>query len=77
MTTGSGKDTVTRLRQSRPKAAKNRFGRGVIITKRGEIPFFIGGKMKAPKINGDIWFNSHQLTEDDLKGKVVLVDFWT
>jgi thiol-disulfide isomerase/thioredoxin len=77
MTTGSGKDTVTRLRQSRPKAAKNRFGRGVIITKRGEIPFFIGGKMKAPEINGDIWFNSHQLTEDDLKGKVVLVDFWT
>jgi len=29
-----------------------------------------------PEIKGDIWFNSKPLTPDDLKGKLVLVDFF-
>ena len=32
---------------------------------------------KQPDIVGNIWFNSRPLTPEDLKGKVVLVDFWT
>lgn len=32
---------------------------------------------RMPPIAGDTWFNSKPLTADDLKGKVVLVDFWT
>lgn len=32
---------------------------------------------KIPEITGDIWFNSKRLSPADLKGKVVLVDFWT
>jgi thiol-disulfide isomerase/thioredoxin len=33
--------------------------------------------MHLPKITGDTWFNSPPLTPEDLKDKVVLVDFWT
>jgi thiol-disulfide isomerase/thioredoxin len=33
--------------------------------------------MRAPKIIGDTWFNANQLDENDLKNKVILVDFWT
>ncbi len=33
--------------------------------------------MKLPSISGDIWINSKPLSSDDLKGKVVLIDFWT
>ena len=33
--------------------------------------------MKLSKIIGDVWFNSQPLTSEDLKNKVVLVDFWT
>lgn len=40
--------------------------------------------MNAPEITGNIWFNlslnktgSELFTKEDLKGKVVLVDFWT
>lgn len=34
------------------------------------------GKM-APKITGAEWLNSKPLTIADLKGRVVLVEFWT
>jgi cytochrome c biogenesis protein CcdA/thiol-disulfide isomerase/thioredoxin len=35
-------------------------------------------KLKAPEIiPGGVWFNSDPLTLDGLKGKVVLIDFWT
>lgn len=30
-----------------------------------------------PEITGDAWLNSEKLRPQDLKGKVVLVDFWT
>lgn len=31
----------------------------------------------APKITGTNWLNSKPLTTADLKGRVVLVEFWT
>jgi hypothetical protein len=31
----------------------------------------------APEINGKPWINSQPLTLTDLRGKVVLVEFWT
>jgi len=34
-------------------------------------------EISAPKIKGRHWFNSRPLTNDDLQGKIVLVDFWT
>lgn len=34
--------------------------------------------VKAPEIiSGGVWFNSKPLTLDQLKGKVVIIDFWT
>ncbi len=33
--------------------------------------------IKLPKIVGDTWFNSKPISPQDLKGKVVLIDFWT
>lgn len=33
--------------------------------------------VRMPKIVGEIWLNSPALTADDLKNKVVLIDFWT
>lgn len=32
---------------------------------------------KQPEIVGDVWFNTKPLRSKDLRGKVVLVDFWT
>jgi len=31
----------------------------------------------APEISGGPWLNSHPLTINGLKGRVVLVEFWT
>jgi len=31
----------------------------------------------APEVNGENWLNSKPLTLGALKGRVVLVDFWT
>ena len=31
----------------------------------------------APEIAGGPWINSKPLTQNDVKGKVVLVEFWT
>lgn len=31
----------------------------------------------APEISGGPWINSERLTLDGLKGRVVLVEFWT
>ena len=41
---------------------------------RGEA--FTTGKV-APEISGGPWINSQPLTLSDLKGRVVLVEFWT
>ncbi len=35
------------------------------------------GPVAAPEITGSRWFNSKPLNLDKLKGKVVLVEFWT
>jgi hypothetical protein len=37
---------------------------------------FATGK-PAPEISGGPWLNSKPLTINDLKGRVVLVEFWT
>ena len=31
----------------------------------------------APELTNEIWLNSERLTSADLRGKVVLIDFWT
>ncbi|HET7091455.1 MAG TPA: hypothetical protein VFL17_22715 [Anaerolineae bacterium] len=31
----------------------------------------------APKLKNDVWLNSRPLTTADLRGSVVLIDFWT
>lgn len=36
-----------------------------------------GAGRMAPKITGAEWLNSKPLTTADLKGRVVLVEFWT
>ncbi len=36
-----------------------------------------GAGIKAPTIANETWLNSAPLHESDLKGKVVLVEFWT
>ena len=33
--------------------------------------------VRAPNIVGDVWFNTGSLTAVDLRGKIVLYDFWT
>lgn len=33
--------------------------------------------VQAPSITNDIWLNTAPLGDDDLKGKVVMVEFWT
>lgn len=33
--------------------------------------------IKQPKIVGKTWFNAKPLKDEDLRGKIVLVDFWT
>lgn len=44
-------------------------------------PMFEVSDQKGPKapelIPGGVWFNSEPLTLDQLKGKVVIIDFWT
>ncbi len=32
---------------------------------------------RAPAINNEVWLNTTPLTQDQLNGKVVLIDFWT
>ncbi len=34
------------------------------------------GKVRMPEINTGKWINSHEISTQQLKGKVVLVDFW-
>ena len=49
-------------------------GKSGQITKDGELPFLA----PAPQLKGiTAWINSPPLTLDQLKGKVVLLDFWT
>ncbi len=32
---------------------------------------------RAPAINNEVWLNTAPLAQDQLNGKVVLIDFWT
>lgn len=34
------------------------------------------GKVRMPELEGGIWLNSEPVTAEELRGKVVLVDFW-
>jgi len=48
----------------------------------GSTAFVAGGLAlrigdAAPEISGERWINSQPLTIRDLRGKVVLVEFWT
>lgn len=46
----------------------------------GAIPRWVPAAMEsrvAPEISGDVWINSAPLRWADLRGKVVLVEFWT
>jgi len=38
---------------------------------------FIRAGTPAPEVAGERWINSAPLTTPDLRGKVVLVEFWT
>ncbi len=31
----------------------------------------------APELKNEVWLNSKPLTTADLRGKIVLIDFWT
>jgi hypothetical protein len=67
---------------------KNRVGRrgvlGVLLTaallsvratSAGSQAIRIG--QPAPEVTGESWINSTPLTTESLRGRVVLVDFWT
>ncbi len=42
----------------------------------GNAPASLVGK-QAPEFTNDTWINSEPLRLKDLKGKVVLIEFWT
>ncbi len=42
----------------------------------GGVKAYTTGKL-APEISGRPWINSKPLTLNDLRGRVVLVEFWT
>ncbi|MCH8191984.1 MAG: redoxin family protein [Chloroflexi bacterium] len=47
-------------------------------TPREEEPELIGRGVRAPELRGIVgWLNSEPLTLAELRGKVVLIDFWT
>lgn len=53
-------------------------GKNSLITETDSLGFNINPPVKAPEIVGiDKWINSDVQTISGLKGKVVLVDFWT
>lgn len=60
------------------KIEDNKLVNGALDTLRNPSLTLPGGDQKAPEfIAGGSWFNSNPLTLASLKGKVVLVDFWT
>jgi len=41
------------------------------------LPTILPDGPLAPELTNGTWLNSEQLTSADLRGKVVLIDFWT
>jgi hypothetical protein len=41
------------------------------------VPTPLPGGPLAPELKNETWLNSEPLTTADLRGKVVLIDFWT
>jgi len=52
------------------------FAAGLITATIGRADAVSIGR-PAPPISGDSWINSPPLNANDLKGRVVLVEFWT
>src|SRR5262249_38114772 len=43
----------------------------------GRLMAYGGGSSPAPEITGQTWINAAPMHMTDLKGKIVLVEFWT
>jgi len=48
---------------------------GVLATTAGGQALRIG--QPAPELAGESWINSSPMTTESLRGRVVLIDFWT
>ena len=54
--------------------SQEEIGSGNLLSEAPELPV----KGEAPELQGIVgWINSEPLTMEELRGKVVLVDFWT
>ena len=50
---------------------------GTLTTTQMELLATLNGQGVAPELQNETWFNSEPLTLADLRGQVVIVEFWT
>ncbi len=48
-----------------------------IVEQEATVAVALPNTPVAPPITNEVWLNSEVLTAEDLRGKVVLIDFWT
>lgn len=48
-----------------------------IVEQEATVAVVLPNTPVAPPITNEVWLNSDALTAQDLRGKVVLIDFWT
>ena len=68
----------------RDMGRKRGFSRGIFLSLLGvvalSLPPWAGGSMigkPAPELANEVWINSRPLRLADLRGKVILLEFWT
>ncbi len=78
-TSGVEQSLIDRLHPSVQQApAKDSGGGGAMMMMSSKAPGAGAGPQMMPDLSGAVaWINSQPLTADQLKGHVVLVDFWT